>query len=170
MKIRWFQPRKWQPKKMPHLEAAFNLIGPRGPCFFRAVAFVLDVPQAKLMIGTFRAGTEEEQAACTLVSREPFIHAWCEVGEQVYSPTAYENCNRQLVPFDKADYYSQNQARDIVCMDRARLLRLSRKYGLGKYIMYLAPLEGNLKFASVILDELGVKHRMSKDNGLLPGE
>jgi hypothetical protein len=170
MKIRWFKPAKWHPKKMTHLEAAFNLIGPRGPCFFRAVAFVLDVPIARLMVGTFRGGTPEEQAACTEVSKEPFIHAWCEVGDKIYAPTAYEACDRQLVGFDKSDYYERNQAKDVVSMSRPQLLALSRKYGLGKYILYLTPLEGNLKFASVILDELGVKHRLSKDNGLLPGE
>jgi hypothetical protein len=155
---------------MPHLEASFKLIGPRGPCFFRAVALVLDVPQAKLMVGTFRAATPEEQAASPEVSPVPFIHAWTEIHGAVFAPTTYESCNAQLVPFDLVDYYQRNGTRDVVCMDRARLLRLSRKYGLDKYILYGAPLEGNLKFASVILDELGVRHRMSTDNGLLPGE
>ncbi len=170
MTIKWYSPRKWQPKAMPHFEATLRRIGRNGPCFFRAAAFVLDVPQARLMVATFRPGTPEEIARDRNVSDEPFIHCWAEVGGSVYAPTSYENCHNQLVPFNLVDYYEGNGAKDVVCMTRANLMRLSKKYGLGKHLLYLTPLEGNLKFASIILDELGVKHRLSKDNGLIPGD
>lgn len=169
--IRWYKFARWQPRgRMHHLQAAMKLGSVRGPCFFRAVAFVLDVPRAKLCIGTFRAGTPEEQLEGDHISKVPFIHAWCEVGDAVFAPSTYERCHNQLVAFDRDDYYRQNDAKDVVYMSRANLKRLSATYGLGKYILYLAPLKGGLRFADVILDELGVKHRTSADGGVLPGE
>lgn len=168
--IRWYEPAKWQPKKMPHLEATMDRIGRNGACFFRSVGLVLDVPQAKLCTGTFKPATPEERAVNPDMSDEPFIHCWTEIGGKVYAPTAYESCENHLYGFNRDDYYEGNGAKDVVCMDRARLLRLSRKYGLGKHLLYLRPLEGNLRFASIILDELGVSHTLSKEMGLIPGD
>lgn len=168
--IRWYQPAKWQPKKMPHLEATLDRIGKHGACFFRSVGFVLDVPQAKLCVGTFPAATAEELIDNPAYSAEPFLHCWAEVGDAVFAPTTYESCNRQLVPFQRDSYYEGNGAKDVVCMSRAQLLRLSRKYGLGKHLLYLRPLGGNLRFATVILDELGISHALSKEMGLIPGD
>jgi hypothetical protein len=162
------------PKHMPHLEGSLRLIGHKGPggggmCFHRSIGLVLDVPQARLMVGTFRAATPEECAANPLFSPVPFIHCWTMIGNKIYAPTTYEGHGHRLVPMDPEAYYERNGARDIVGMNRATVLRLSKKYGLAQHLVYFTPLKGQARFADVILDELGISHVTHKNGGVIPG-
>jgi hypothetical protein len=157
------------PKRMPHLEGALRLTGPRGMCFHRTVGLVLDVPRAQLCVGIFREATEEERRKNPEFSDVPFLHCWAEIGSIVYAPTTIEATGGKLYGFNRAEYYEHNQARNIVRMKRARLLQLSKLHGLADHLLYFKPLEGNSKFASVILDDLGVKHIESSRGGVIPG-
>lgn len=73
---------------MLHLSCAMALeANGLGTCFHRAAAFVLDVPGAKLCLGTFSEATEEEAGANPSASRHDFIHAWAEVSGCVFAPS-----------------------------------------------------------------------------------
>jgi hypothetical protein len=166
------------PKRLPHFEGALNLDPPEGNkaeglCFHRTVGFVLDTPMAKLCVGTFRAATPEElhfgaQHGYDL-SPEDFIHCWPEVGDIAFMLAAATRRNRTINRVSRTQYYQQNGTTNVVSLSRARLKQLSRQYGLAQHLLYHAPLVGEAKFASVILDELGVNHVISNRGGLIPG-
>jgi hypothetical protein len=130
---------------------------------------VLDIPIAKLAVGTFRGATPEELEQYPNYSPVPFIHCWVEIGNSVYAPTTVETLGR-LTPFNRAEYYNLNKAKDVRYMSRATLLRLSREHGLAQHLLDFSPLKGSSKFASVILDELGVSYALNERGGLVPGE
>jgi hypothetical protein len=157
------------PRKMPHLDGAMRLIGPRGMCFHRTVGLVLDVPRAQLCVGVFRAATAEELADNPHFSHTPFIHCWAEISNKIYAPTTIEATGGRLVGFNKDEYYERNGAKNIVRMSRARLLQLSKAYGLARYLLYSEPLVGDAKFSGVILDELGVDYVVTDGGGVIPG-
>jgi hypothetical protein len=138
-------------------------------CFHRTAGFVLDIPQAKLCVGIFRAATPEELKAHPNYSPVPFLHCWAEVGSVVYAPTTIEAVGK-LTPFNREEYYRLNDARDIRYMSRATLLRLSREHGLANHLLDFTPLKGSSKFATIILDELGVSHVTNEKGGVIPGE
>lgn len=156
-------------KKLPHFMGSMKLTGPRGMCFHRSVGLVLDIPIAKLCVGTFRGATPEELKHFPNYSDVPFIHCWVEIGKSVYAPTTIEHLGR-LTPFNREEYYHLNEAKDVRYMSRATLLRLSREHGLAQHLLDFSPLKGDSKFASVILDELGVSYALTDRGGLVPGE
>lgn len=155
--------------KLPHFIGSMRLSGPRGMCFHRSVGLVLDIPQAKLCVGIFRAATPEELKQFPNYSPVPFIHCWVEIGNSVYAPTTIEQLGR-LTPFVKDEYYRLNEAKDVRYMSRATLLRLSREHGLAQHLLDFTPLKGDSRFASVILDELKMGHTTNVGGGVIPGE
>lgn len=162
------------PTRLPHLDGAMVLRPAaqyidRGMCFHKTVGFVLDVPMAKLFVGTFRAATPEEIAEHPELSPEPFIHCWPQVGNVVFGLN-YISGSFTIPRFPQAAYYQQNGATNVVSMSRARLIQLSRQYGLARHLLYHDDLVGDAKFGSVILDELGVNHVISERGGLIPGD
>lgn len=146
-----------------------QLTGPRGMCFHRTVGFVLDEPRAKLCVGIFRGATEEELKENPHFSDVPFFHCWAEIGTTVIAPTTIEATGGRLCGFDRDEYYERNAAKDIVRMNRARLLQLSKEHGLAQHLLYFKPLVGNAKFADIILNDLGIKFTISDCGGVIPG-
>lgn len=166
--MRQMIPKKMIPKKLPILEASLKVVGSKGPCLFRSVALVLDVPWLTFCVGTHRAATPEEQAANPEASKTPFLHAWAEWKDIVFAPTTMEMRGGQLVPMDKARYYELNGTRDVKTLSRAELKKLSDKYGFKRYITKGEPLKENASFGDVILKRMGIPYVVSRDGGLVP--
>lgn len=161
------------PSKLPHLNAAITKVAypnpSKGMCFHRSVGFVLDVPPAKLCVGTFRGANEEELLTVANASPVPFIHCWAEIGDKVYAPTTIEAQGGRLMPFNRTEYYTKNGTRDVYRLSRQELRQLSETYGLARHLLYDEPVRGDVGFAIVILDALGVSHTTSADGGIVPG-
>jgi hypothetical protein len=162
------------PTKLPHFDGALLLLPDdryieRGMCFHKTVGFVLDVPMARLCVGTFRGASPEELAIQPELSPDPFIHCWPEVGSLAFLLNRANLRDRVINRYDKQAYYRQNGTTNVVSMPRSRLLHLSRAYGLAQHLLYHAPLVGDSKFATVILDDLGVSYSISDRGGLVPG-
>lgn len=156
------------PSKMPHLEGALRLSGPRGMCFHRATAFVLDVPAAALCFGTFRAATEAEiERFGDIASREPFIHAWVQWRGQVYAPSTIERLGG-LFPFDRMEYYRLNDMKDFRRLNRIDVLRLSRQHGFSAHLKKFKPLKGDAQFGAVLMDAAGIAWRLTDEGGVVP--
>ncbi len=162
------------PTKLPHLNSALLLRGypdtSTGMCFHRTVAFVLDVPAAKLFIGTLKGATAEELLQNPRNSPVRFIHCWAQIGSQVYAPTTIEAQGGRLKPFTEIHYYQNNDVRDVKVMSRHTLIQLSKKYGLAEHLLYHQPIRNEAKFGYIILDALRVSHTLSTDGGLIPLE
>jgi hypothetical protein len=158
------------PKKMPHLDGAMNLTGPRGLCFHRAAGLVLDLPPATLAVGTFPAATSEQQQENPEFSSVDFLHAWVEVKDWVLAPTLIERAQAEGTHwiFLKRDYYAANCPRDIAHLSRGKLKKLSTEYGLGKHLIHFTPLKHGAKFGDIILDAVGIKFVVTSRGGVLP--
>lgn len=151
------------PAKMPHLEGALRLSGPRGLCFHRAVGFVLDVIPATLVIGRIREANEEERRVLGEdASPTPFIHAWCEWRGLLWAPTTMERAGG-LFPVPRAMYLERNGAKVLATMSRGEVMRLSREWGFSQHLRKFKPLVGGVSFGSILLERAGVPW---KDNGL----
>lgn len=139
----------------------------RGDCWWRAAAFVLDTPGATLCVGIFRAATAEERAVEPEASDVPFFHAWCLYRGNVVAPTTYERAGNQLVSMNRDSYYAVNGARDIRCVTRPRLLKISKEIGLARLLMgrqnrTTEPLSERL------LRELNYEWMVTDDGGVVP--
>lgn len=163
--------------KIPTFQASLvlePLVTGKGMCIHRSVALVLDIPRFVLCAGTFRAATPEEiiqvrRETGQEPSKVPFIHVWCEMGENaVIAPTTFERWGNKLIPMRKDEYYELNGIRDVHRMNRAKLLKLSKEYGLRNHIMKQTPLKGGASFGFTILDNMGVQYTVGDDGGLVP--
>lgn len=152
-------------KKLPHLKGAMQLQGQQNMCFHRSAAFVLDVPTARLCMGTFPAATPEELELEPEASREPFIHCWAEVGDSVYAPTTIEKVGG-LRPIPRAYYYEINRAQDIKWIDRPTLLRISKEIGLSAHLRHGKPARRSV--GGTLLDAAGIEYQISRNGGVVP--
>lgn len=142
--------------------------GAAGACFHRSAALVLDLPGSELVMGTFRAGTEEERAQNPEASDEPFIHCWVEHQGVVYAPTTIEANGNKLLPIIRDHYYEVNGAKDIFRMSRKDLITLSGRVGISQHLLRDKPLKDGASFAGSIMDAAGLKWKDSKTGGVIP--
>lgn len=154
------------PVRFPTLHPALWLTGPRGMCFHRSVALVLDSPAARLCIGTVRAATPEELEAIPEASTEPFIHAWCEIGDVVLPPSLIETFGGRLPSFLRSAYYDKNGVRDVRSVPRAKLLKLAAQYDWFNHLRHHTPIPSS--FGTVLLDAAGVAWRPTEAGGVVP--
>jgi hypothetical protein len=155
-----------------HLNGAVaNLVGSTGlgTCSFRSAAFVLDVPGAELCVGVLAGATEEELLANPNASLTPFIHAWVERSQIVFSPTQIER-EGGLTPWPKHVYYEANGVRDARALSRPALLKLSREIGLSAHLRLGRPLRTDASFAFMVLEMVGMPYGIAGDGGLVPPE
>lgn len=155
-----------------HLRGAVaNLVGSSGggTCFFRSAALVLDVSTATLCMGVLAGASEEELAASPEASPTPFIHAWVEQGNMVFSPTQIER-EGGLTPWPKPVYYETNGVRDAHMIDRPRLLKLAGAIGLSAHLRLGRALKTDASLAFMLLDMAGMPYAVAKDGGLVPPE
>jgi hypothetical protein len=158
-------------KHYPHLWRVlmdFNADNPaKGACFHRGVALTLDMPLAKLCIGTLREATDEEQRTIKGASTEPFIHCWVEVRETVYAPTTIEAAG-ELVAWPKDEYYSKNGVRDVTRASRRTILQLSKKHAWSSHMLRDKPHKLAAPLGGVLLIELGIRHKVNGGGGIIP--
>jgi hypothetical protein len=157
------------PARMRNLEGAINLTGPRGMCFHRSVAFVLDVPQATLMVGTIPAPPPEILKENSEFSDVDFIHAWPEVAGFVFPPSWMEKSGTMRAT-SKLAYYSEHQPYDIKQMSRFDLKKLAEEWGFSKHFSRFTPLKDNASFGGVIMNALGIEYTVTSDGGVVPNE
>ena len=149
------------------LSATMGLRGRFGLCFHRAAAFVLDVPGAVLVMGTFR----ESDTGAPGESPVPFIHAWAEYRGLAYAPTTIERTGGKLVAMNRDGYYAVNEARDIYKLTRAQLIRLDRKHEIKRALRRTGRLKpAGAGFATTLLDAAGVPYKCCPDGGILPAD
>jgi hypothetical protein len=154
------------PNKLVHLRHALRLTGPRGMCFHRAVAMVMDLVDAKLCIGTFRAASPEEREANPEFSDVPFIHAWVEWRGKAFAPSAIERTGG-LVAMPIDGYRDVNEARDVVEVPRAVVMKLARRYGYARHFKLQEPLKEGARFGGSLLDGVGYPHDVTEDGGVV---
>lgn len=130
-----------------------------GLCFHRSAALVLDLKWADFVVGTVRAATPDEIEAEPRASRVPFLHAWVERGQMVYSPTLMEQ-HGGLLPLDRQDYYQANGVRDVYRMNRRELKRLAAVHRWTRQSVFGQRLAGAPSLPNVLLTEMGVPHRI----------
>jgi hypothetical protein len=155
-----------------HLRGAVtNLVGDNGggTCFFRAAALVLDLPNTSLWFGVLAGATEEELRASPEASSTPFIHAWVEQGETVYSPTQIER-EGGLIAWPKSFYYETNGVTEAHVVDRPTLLKVSSEIGLSAHLRLARPLKKGGSLAFMLLDRVGMSYAIGRDGGLVPPE
>lgn len=152
------------PSRLPHFRGALAMPAHPGQklCLHVSAGFVMDVPGAVLVIGTFRASTPEERAAIPNASPVPFIHAWAEWRGLVWSGTAMRTC-------DPADYYAANGATDIVRLVRPKLMALARDMGLSRHLRLHVPTKNGASVGKSLLDAAGKAYRV-EDHAMLPME
>lgn len=156
------------PKRLRHLEGAMRLTGPRGMCFHRSVALVLDVPGAELCFGTFRAATDDEARAIgPLASRRPFIHCWVEYKGLAWAPSLIDTMGG-LKPMRPDEYYKVNGASNIVVMRRPAVLALSRRHGFISHLRYGKELRPGVSFGTVLLEAAGIEWEVTPEGGVIP--
>lgn len=153
--------------KMRHMRGALDLTFNGGSCFFRAAAYVLDVPGSELCIGTFRAATADEIAQMPVAeipfaSTVPFLHAWVEREDYVYAPTLLERFGT-IPRFHRAVYYAENGAKDIVRLRRSQILKLSGEIGLSAYFRKGTPTKRNL--VDALLELAGIDYAICERHG-----
>lgn len=145
-----------------------RLTGPRGMCFHRSVALVLDVPGAVLRFGTFRAATADEQRAIGPgASRVPFIHCWVEYKGAVWAPSLIDTMGG-LKPMLPEEYYAINGARDLKFMPRPEVLALSRQFGFAAHLRRGKDLPTGVSFGGVLLAAAGIEWEATPEGGTVP--
>lgn len=155
------------PARMKHLEGAINMIGLRGMCFHRSVAFVLDVPQAILVVATIPAATPEQRAENPEFSDVDFIHAWPQACGLVFPPS-WMTPEGTMKAVSTSEYYKENNPYNFHYMKRATLKKLSKEYGFTRHFSHFTPLKDNASFGGIILNTLGIPYEVSEDGGVIP--
>lgn len=158
--------------RFPHLVGAMAYEatnGVSGLCFHRASAFVLDTLGSQMCFGTLRAPDERQRRDEPRASLVPFIHAWVEVGETLYSPTTIEAMGG-LYQMTPRDYYERNGVADIRRLPRREVLRISGEIGLSAHFRRKAPLKSNMPLGMVLLDAAGVDYTVNAQGSVLPAQ
>lgn len=159
-------------RALPHLDRALRFTPSEpgtgsGSCFHRAVALLLDTPAGVLAIGTVRAATAEERARIPNASREPFLHAWVEVGGFVYAPTLIERLGT-LLPIERGTYYEANGVSNVHYLRRALVKRLAAEHGWSRHFLRNRPPRLATPLGSVLLAAAGIAYRIADGAGVIP--
>lgn len=156
------------PKSMPHLVGALKMEASPGQklCVHCAAGFVLDTPGATFACATFSPATPEQAALIPNASNVPFIHAWAEYRDDVWSPTAIDQMGGQLRPMNREGYYRVNGATDVKLLTRRQLLKVAKEIGLSRHLRLGVPAKASV--GSSILTAAGKAHRSGPDGALLP--
>lgn len=144
--------------RLRHLHATLTNFNLLGNCFQQAVAMVMDVPTAKLKIGT--AKTEHE-----------FLHAWVEDRGVFYDPSRFAK-DGDLAPFDPACFIENWSIRDIHTVSRKWVLDFAKRGSLSKWILTEDETYHTLGkiMGHALLDEIGISYRVDDEGFLFPSE
>lgn len=151
-------------KRYPHLHGALSMTGAPGTgmCIHRAAGLVLDMPGSELVFGTLDPPPVEGGEMVV----EPFIHAWVEVGDQVYAPTTMEANGNILRPYERDFYYRINGVSNVKRLTRRQLLGISGQIGLSAHLRHHKPAKASV--GGTLLEAAGVAWTESEVGGLVP--
>lgn len=145
-------------RKLRHLKATIENFTPsgRGNCVQQSVAMVMDVPTAKLVIGT-------------LFSDHSYLHAWVQDRGVFYDPSCFVR-DGGLIPYEKEPYIARARASDLHIVNRKWVLDFAKRGALSPWMLRKDNTYhtlGNI-MGHVLLDELGVPYRVDQQGYLLP--
>ena len=127
----------------------------QGLCLQRSVAFVMDRPAARLVIGVIAT------------AETPFVHAWVEEGGKVFSPSRLEQDGKvYALPRDR--YYADNGIVDPHIMLRRDVKRFAADGGLAKHFLEGEDHRFAKTFGEELLDRVGLRYRDDGVGGILP--
>ena len=141
-----------------HLRATLANFTPRGRgnCVQQSVAMVMDVPTAKLKIGTVFDG-------------HSYLHAWVEDRGIFYDPSRFEE-DGHLNAFEPGRYIESQCISDIHTASRKWVLDFARRGSLSRWMLRDDDTHHTLGgiMGEVILQELGVPFSVDEEGFLLP--
>lgn len=139
-----------------------------GMCIHRSAGFVLDVVGSELVFGVLTPCTDQQVNATPhlKLSTEPFIHAWAELEDKVYSPSMIEHDNMSLVPIARHFYYGSRGVIANWRMSRRELIHQSGRIGLSAHLKHGKP--AKMSVGGTLLDAAGVPWMISDSGGLIP--
>lgn len=146
---------------LPHLRAVLKRFAPhgRGNCMQQSVAMVMDLPTAKLVVGT----------AFDDPDGEGYMHAWVQDRGRFFDPSLYVE-EGTLRPHRVHAYLDERKACEVrlvsrrVVMDFARAGRLSRWMRHDRYPDHALP--GVM--GEVLLDRLAIPYSLGPQRQLWP--
>jgi hypothetical protein len=148
-----------------HLEAArLHLAAPRGLCFHYSAALCLDLPGSDVCIGTLRGATLDEIAANPEMSPVRFYHAWVEIGNVLVAPTLVDKMG-DLVPINRASYYTANGVQDVKRLSRRQLVALG---DVSQHVRTGRPLACGNSLGHLMLIAAGHRYKISEQGGVIP--
>lgn len=160
-------------RSTPHLLGCVQNLGTnngKGMCFHRSIALLYDWPDAELVIGKFRAATEEEQKRIPNASKVPFIHCWIERHGQVYAPSTIERMGNELRPMSREAYYGMNGTEEWGRMDKKRLLKVAAGTGLAAHVRYGTKLIEGEAAAHVIMRGFRIDYGITEFGSMVPAD
>jgi hypothetical protein len=134
--------------------------GPYGNCFQRAVALVMDVPTAKLVVGT----CEDRQ------DKHLYLHCWVENRGIYLDPSKFEEHGNQIKPIQKDAFVAVLGARDIHVIDRKWVIDFARSGNLKDWILKRDDTYHTLGgvMGEVLMERRGIPYRVDEHGALLP--
>jgi len=162
--------RTYSVAELRYLNASMDYEGsaPGGQlCIQWSAALALDLRAGVLTFGTLRAcnDAEREQFGPGAASA-PFIHAWVEVGEALYSPTSVKRIGL-LAPMNRHDYYALNGATDVRPLQRREFEAVARRHRLAAALKHGSPRAVHRDLVTDLLRAAGVRWVLSPQRGLL---
>lgn len=150
---------------LPTLSAAMSALdAEHGLCFHYSAALCLDLANSYVMLGTFRAATDEERKTIPGASPVPFIHCWVELSGLVLAPTLIRAMGGQLIPIERDRYYAANAATNVHAIPRFVVQTL----GLEHHLTTGEPLPGGRAVGSILADVAAYPYRVSERGTMLP--
>lgn len=154
---------------LDHLSAAVSYTSANGKsCVQRSAALMLDMPKGTLVFGVMRAASMDEQLETPGSSPVPFIHAWVEVGDNVFAPTLLEKTDMRLVPFPKNIYYGSNGISKTWRLDHRTFDVVAKRFTLSAAFRHRKARAGSWEITKALLDAAGVPFIASETGTILP--
>lgn len=130
--------------RVPILERAVEVLQPttpgKGLCFHWSAALALDVPDVDLCIG---------------ILHEQLIHAWCELGANVYAPSLIPRMGG-LHAIPKAVYYIENKVREVKRLSHAQVNAIP---GIHRHLTTGKPLSNGRAVGDELMKLAGVRYK-----------
>lgn len=141
-----------------HLKATLTIFNLTGNCFQQSVAMVMDVPTAKLKIGTVKTDHR-------------LLHAWVEDRGIFYDPSRFAK-DGGLKPLNAATFIEGGSISDIHTVSRKWVLDFAKRGSLSRWMLTEDDTYHTLGkiMGHALLDELGIPYVVDDEGFLLPTE
>lgn len=132
--------------------------GTDGNCFQRSIAFVMDEPTAKVVVGTM---TRSDGAR--------FLHCWVKQGKDYLNPANWDHA-KQDDRHTPEEFYASISIEDERIVDRKTVINLTTRGKVGKWMLSTDPAVYHLfdvTLGEALLREIGYPYQV-KDRSILP--